>query len=80
MATSSTGERVKPICHGHLLTLPSIATGIVALKNLLESDFDATGFDRNPYVSGIWHASTDEKLSSLPTTGRSCRRSLLDSR
>ncbi|KAK3117552.1 hypothetical protein LTR53_000978 [Teratosphaeriaceae sp. CCFEE 6253] len=44
------------------------AHGLVALKNLLEEDFDATGFDRNAYVSGIWHASLDEKLSSLPTT------------
>lgn len=44
------------------------ANGLATLKNLLEEDFDATGFDSNEYVGGIWHAISDPKLSTLPTT------------
>ncbi|KAK4899215.1 hypothetical protein LTR27_003446 [Elasticomyces elasticus] len=44
------------------------AHGLATLKNLLEEGFDATGFDSNDYVGGLWHATRDAKLSSLPTT------------
>ncbi|KAK5730031.1 hypothetical protein LTR17_011434 [Elasticomyces elasticus] len=44
------------------------AHGLASLKNLLEEGFDATGFDSNDYVGGLWHATRDAKLSSLPTT------------
>lgn len=42
--------------------------GLVALKNLLEEGFDATGFDRNPYVGGLWQYTEEDKTSVLPTT------------
>ncbi|KAK5723057.1 hypothetical protein LTR17_014018 [Elasticomyces elasticus] len=44
------------------------AHGLATLKNLLEEGFDTTGFDSNDYVGGLWHATRDAKLSSLPTT------------
>lgn len=42
--------------------------GLVALKNLLEEGFDATGFDKNPYVGGLWQYTEEDKTSVLPTT------------
>ena len=42
--------------------------GLVALKNLLEEKFDAAGFDRNPYVGGLWQYTEEDKTSVLPTT------------
>ncbi|KAK5713072.1 hypothetical protein LTR15_011433 [Elasticomyces elasticus] len=44
------------------------AHGLASLKNLVEEGFDATGFDSNDYIGGLWHATRDAKLSSLPTT------------
>jgi dimethylaniline monooxygenase (N-oxide forming) len=42
--------------------------GLVALKNLLEEGFDATGFDRNSYVGGLWQYTEDDKTSVLEST------------
>ncbi|KAK7432321.1 hypothetical protein QQZ08_001269 [Neonectria magnoliae] len=45
------------------------AMGIVAVKNLLEEDFDVTGFERSSYVGGLWHYTDDENtLSVLEST------------
>ncbi|KAK0904076.1 hypothetical protein LTR57_018877 [Friedmanniomyces endolithicus] len=44
------------------------AYGLATLKNLAEEGFNATGFDRNDYVGGIWHATAESRLSTLPTT------------
>lgn len=45
------------------------ACGLVTLKNLLEAGFDATGFDRNDYIGGLWKFSFDSnKTTVLPTT------------
>ena len=33
--------------------------GIVALKNLREEGFEATAFDRNGYVGGLWQFNED---------------------
>jgi cation diffusion facilitator CzcD-associated flavoprotein CzcO len=47
--------------------------GIVAVKNLVEEGFDVTGFERNPYVGGLWHYTDDkDTLSVLPGEDRSC--------
>ncbi|KAH6852992.1 flavin monooxygenase-like protein [Alternaria rosae] len=42
--------------------------GLVALKNLLEEGFHATGFDRNDYIGGLWQYSQKEQTSVLETT------------
>ncbi|KAF1831186.1 FAD/NAD(P)-binding domain-containing protein [Decorospora gaudefroyi] len=42
--------------------------GLVALKNLREEGFDATGFDRNSYIGGLWQYSTKEQTSVMETT------------
>ena len=42
--------------------------GLVALKNLLEEGFEATAFDKNSYVGGLWHYTTQDKTSVLSTT------------
>ncbi|KAJ8108380.1 hypothetical protein OPT61_g8212 [Boeremia exigua] len=42
--------------------------GLVALKNLLEEGFEATAFDRNPYVGGLWQFTEDDKTSVLQST------------
>lgn len=42
--------------------------GLVALKNLIEEGFEVTGFDRNPYVGGLWQYTTEDKTSVLTTT------------
>jgi len=44
------------------------AAGLVALKNLKEEGFDATGFERNAYIGGLWRFSEDDKTSVLNTT------------
>jgi dimethylaniline monooxygenase (N-oxide forming) len=44
------------------------ACGLVTLKNLIEAGFDATGFDRNNYVGGLWKFSPDNKTTVLKTT------------
>lgn len=44
------------------------AQGLVTVKNLVEQGFDVQAFDRNDYVGGIWHYSSDQRLSALPTT------------
>lgn len=44
------------------------ACGLVTLKNLLEAGFDATGFDRNNYIGGLWRFSYENKTTVLPTT------------
>ncbi|RAR12845.1 dimethylaniline monooxygenase 2 [Stemphylium lycopersici] len=40
----------------------------LALKNLREEGFNATGFDRNSYVGGLWQYSTQEQTSVMETT------------
>lgn len=42
--------------------------GLVALKNLLEGGFEATGFEKNSYVGGLWQYTTQDKTSVLSTT------------
>ncbi|KAJ4366285.1 hypothetical protein N0V83_007921 [Neocucurbitaria cava] len=42
--------------------------GLVALKNLIEEGFDATGFDRNSYVGGLWNYTTEDQTSVMTTT------------
>lgn len=42
--------------------------GLVALKNLREEGFNATGYDRNSYIGGLWQYSTNDKTSVLETT------------
>jgi len=43
--------------------------GMVALKNLLETGFDVTVFERASYIGGLWHATTDpDQTSVLPQT------------
>ncbi|KIW14577.1 hypothetical protein PV08_07361 [Exophiala spinifera] len=44
------------------------AQGLVTVKNLLEQDFDVTGFERNDYIGGIWHYSAKHDLSALSST------------
>ncbi|CAI7599250.1 unnamed protein product [Penicillium viridicatum] len=47
------------------------ALGLVAMKNMLEEGFNVTGFDRNPYVGGLWNyneGSTISVLQSLSCT------------
>lgn len=42
--------------------------GLVALKNLLEEGFDVTGFDKSPYVGGLWQYTEEDKTSVLTST------------
>ncbi|KAK4495446.1 hypothetical protein PRZ48_013777 [Zasmidium cellare] len=43
--------------------------GLAALKNLREAGFDATGYESNPYVGGLWeHSEEPDKTSVLKTT------------
>lgn len=42
--------------------------GLVALKNLLEEGFEVTGFDKNPYVGGLWQYTEEDKTSVLQST------------
>lgn len=44
------------------------AGGLVAIKNLLEEGFDVVGFDQNDYVGGLWHYTSDAKVSCMETT------------
>lgn len=39
--------------------------GIVAVKNMAEEGFDVTGFERSPYVGGLWHYTEDEETLSV---------------
>jgi dimethylaniline monooxygenase (N-oxide forming) len=39
--------------------------GLVALKNMLEEDFDATGFEKNNYVGGLWRFNEGENITSI---------------
>ena len=49
----------------------------MAVKNLVEEGFDVTGFERNPYVGGLWHYTDDkDTLSVLPSEERSCTPSI----
>ncbi|KAK6342007.1 hypothetical protein TWF730_001489 [Orbilia blumenaviensis] len=41
------------------------ASGLAALKNLREAGLDAVGFERNPYVGGIWQYTTNENVTSV---------------
>lgn len=40
--------------------------GLATVKNLVEEGFNATGFDRNPYVGGLWHYTEGDQTSVLP--------------
>lgn len=43
--------------------------GLAALKNLSETGFDVTVFERASYIGGLWHATTDpDQTSVLPQT------------
>jgi dimethylaniline monooxygenase (N-oxide forming) len=42
--------------------------GLIALKNLKEEGFDATGFDRNGYIGGVWKFTEEGSTSVLQTT------------
>ncbi|KIW81362.1 hypothetical protein Z517_04387 [Fonsecaea pedrosoi CBS 271.37] len=44
------------------------AFGLVALKNLREEGFNATGFDRNLYVGGLWQFTEKDQTSVLEST------------
>jgi dimethylaniline monooxygenase (N-oxide forming) len=44
------------------------ACGLVTLKNFLEAGFDATGFEQNNYVGGLWKFSSENKTTVLKTT------------
>lgn len=45
------------------------ACGLVILKNLREAGFDATGYESNSYVGGLWeHTEEPNKTSVLNTT------------
>lgn len=39
--------------------------GIVAVKNLVEEGFEVTGFERSPYVGGLWHYTTEKDTLSV---------------
>lgn len=41
------------------------ALGLVTLKNLLEEGYNATGFERNGYIGGLWKYTDDDKTSVL---------------
>ncbi|CAH0044434.1 unnamed protein product [Clonostachys solani] len=53
---------------------PSVAVvglgvlGLVAVKNLAEEGFNVVGFERSPFVGGLWHFSEEDRTSVLPTT------------
>jgi dimethylaniline monooxygenase (N-oxide forming) len=41
----------------------------VAMKNLLEVGFDVTGYDKHPYVGGLWNYNeSKDAISVLPST------------
>lgn len=42
--------------------------GLAGLKNMRESGFDATAFERRSYVGGIWKHSQDGRISVVPNT------------
>lgn len=44
------------------------ACGLVTLKNFLEAGFDATGYDKNTYIGGLWKFSPENKATVLKTT------------
>ncbi|KIW29533.1 uncharacterized protein PV07_05346 [Cladophialophora immunda] len=44
------------------------AFGLVALKNLREEGFNATGFDRNSYLGGLWQFTEEDQTSVLEST------------
>lgn len=44
------------------------AAGLTALKNLREEGFEATGFERNGYIGGLWKYSEDDQTSVLAST------------
>jgi dimethylaniline monooxygenase (N-oxide forming) len=44
------------------------ALGLVAMKNLLEVGFDVTGYDKHPYVGGLWNYNeSKDAISVLPS-------------
>ncbi|PGH27598.1 hypothetical protein AJ80_00611 [Polytolypa hystricis UAMH7299] len=44
------------------------ALGLVALKNLLEEGFDATGYDKNSFIGGLWQYVDGPQTSVLEST------------
>ncbi|KAJ6438033.1 ABC transporter [Purpureocillium lavendulum] len=45
------------------------AAGLLAIKNLLERGFEVTAFERNSYVGGLWHFTSDmDQVSALSET------------
>jgi dimethylaniline monooxygenase (N-oxide forming) len=41
------------------------ALGLVAMKNMIEEGFNVTGFDRNPYVGGLWQYNEGGNISVI---------------
>jgi hypothetical protein len=39
----------------------------VAVKNLAEEGFNVVGFERSPFVGGLWHFSEEDRTSVLPS-------------
>ncbi|KAL2419358.1 Monooxygenase aurF [Exophiala dermatitidis] len=60
MASPSTSNTVAVIGLG--------ALGLVTVKNLLEEGFDVTGFEKNPYMGGLWKYTEDAQTSALQST------------
>lgn len=58
------------------LCLRKGALGLVAMKNLLEVGFNVVGFDKHPYVGGLWNYNEQKDaisvLRSKPFTENSC--------
>ncbi|ETN40413.1 uncharacterized protein HMPREF1541_04690 [Cyphellophora europaea CBS 101466] len=46
------------------------STGIAALKNLREAGFDAVGFEKNPYIGGLWRYTADQQTLSVTKSTR----------
>jgi hypothetical protein len=41
------------------------AMGLVTVKNLLETGFQVTGFERSAYIGGLWHYTKDPETLSV---------------
>ena len=53
----------------HVCVIGTGMIGLAATKNLLEQGMLVTTLERNPYLGGLWHPSTDEtKTTAMPST------------
>jgi hypothetical protein len=46
------------------LTLPIGPTGLAALKNLREEDFEVTAFEKGPTIGGLWRFNPDPNVTT----------------